>query len=207
MLGSNYDFGIVQRSIEFVFKKISDANQVKAIFFEIYNETLVDLLITSTKPNTNQTESKPITISAINENGKITDKIVKATEINIQSSEHFNEVLQKVNERRSVSSTERNAQSSRSHAVIQIESSTKFGNKLTFSDLNLILVIESLKKNETIPDFQSSKLTRILKPFLKPFLTGKAKTVIITTISQDAQYFSTSKQSLELTQSAGEIRI
>lgn len=129
-VGSKDDFGIVIRSMEFLFNHKPDASQVNAIFFEIYNETLVDLL-----KSPNQSESKPIGISAASQHGQITDVVINATKFDIQSSAQFDEVLRKVHAGRTVSATARNSYSSRSHFVVQIEFVVKFGNKLTFLDL------------------------------------------------------------------------
>lgn len=228
MLGSENDFGIVPRSMEFLFSRMPEGSKIKAKFFEIYNENFIDLL-----EGSDEIESKTIVIGTVSlKNGEKTEKVMNATEIDIQSSEQFNEVLQKVNGRRKVSETVRNSRSSRSHGIVQIEFVAKYNNSLMFLDLagcensndhfeidrqtrqqemtninksvsNFRTVIESLKKKESAPDFRSSKLTRLLKPCL----TKNSKTLIITTISQGEHHISTSRETLELAQSAGKIYI
>lgn len=227
MLGSGTDYGIVPKSIEWLFDHMPDESNFNAEFFEIYNENFIDLLKEIHHP-----EQKPIDIKTTMKNGENTEAVVNATKINIGSFGQFIEVLQMVSRRRKVSETVRNTRSSRSHFVVQIEFMAKLDKKVMFVDLagcensndhletdrqmrqtemsninksvsNFRSVIESLKKNETAPDFRSSKLTRLLKPCL----TKNTKTMIVTTISQNNHHISTSKESLELAQAAGKIRI
>lgn len=231
MIGSEGDFGMIPRSVDFLMNIMPDRYKVKAQFCEIYNEQLTDLLNENSNP-------KP----AIHQTTNVA-KIENLRAIGIASAAQFNKTLIKAIEGRKKSETARNPNSSRSHAVIQIEIEGKFANKenqiihsnLLFLDLAgcenaddhlesgrsvtqtemtninksvIILtsfqtVIESVKKKEKAPDFRSSKLTYLLKSSL----TANTKTAIITTISQETKYLSASKASLAVARSAGQIRI
>lgn len=234
MIGSDADFGVVPRSVEYLLGCLTGHYTFKAKFFEIYNECFIDLLadnsLTNSKSNVNHANA-----------GTQFERDSNLKMIQIESTAQFNETLKKVNENRKVSATARNSSSSRSHAVIQIKVDGKYANEkgekivssVMFLDLagcenvndhldnidrgktqnemkninksvsNFQTVIESLKKKETAPDFRSSKLTYLLKPSL----TTNTKTLMITTISQETKYLSTSKASLAVAQSAGQIKI
>lgn len=226
MLATGADLGVVPKGVEFLLETIH--HKFKANFFEIYNETVIDLLNAST------TESKSNAIC----DGKVTN----LHSIDIASADHFNATLKKIIERRKMSATSRNSGSSRSHAVIQLELKGEYANNMKkqvfesnimFLDLagsenandhlddiesgkrkiemaninkslnNFRTVIESLKKKEPATDFRSSKLTHLLKPCL----TKNTKTLLLTTISQENKHLSSSKASLALAQLAGQIQI
>lgn len=218
MFGSHADFGIIPRSVEFLFANIPNQYKVKASFMEIYNEKFNDLL-------------KNQSIATLNEKLKI----------NIDSYEQFFNVLEKISKLRKQSATSLNPSSSRSHAVIELELNKNLAStadktvasRITFFDIagcesshyvphgyenherqnemayihksinNFRTVIESLKRNEAAPDFRSSKLTYMLKPALT---STKTKTLILTNISQKEEHFHSSKNSLLLAQSACQIK-
>lgn len=237
MIGSEAELGIVPRSLEYLLECIPGHYKFKAKFFEIYKENLIDLL-----NNQTHTNNKPIGIyNTLLSTGVKVERVSNLESIEIQSAVQFNETFKKVNDRRKVTATARNASSSRSHSVIQIEVEGMFANvkgeriesTVMFLDLagcenandhldnntrtttqiemaninksvsNFQIVIESLKNKESAPDFRSSKLTHLLKPYL----TTNTKSLMITTISQEKKHLSTSKASLALTQSAGQIKI
>ena len=213
MIGSGAD-GMIPRSMKYLIECIPGQYQFKAHFFEIYNESLIDLL----KENSH-TDSKRIAIY----DGKVTN----LETVEIKTASQFNEILRNVDSRRKKSETTRNSCSSRSHGVIQIEVKGKFVNNeskrvesnIMFLDLagcenandhlhntnrgttqtemakinksvtNFQTVIESLKNGDLAPDFRSSKLTHLLKPCL----TTNTKTSIITNISQEDKFLSTTQ--------------
>lgn len=224
MIGSDADFGMIPRTVDYLLECIPNYYNFKAEFFEIYNENIIDLL-----NENNNTIGKPIIIyQATLKTGAKVEKVANLQSIEIESAAQFNGILKKVIDRRKNSATARNLTSSRSHAVIQIGIEGKFANangqkiesSLIFFDLagcenandhlnnadrgktqnemvninksvtNFQAIIESLKRKETAPDFRSSKLTHLLKPCL----TTNTKTLMITTISQETKYLSTSKE-------------
>lgn len=230
MEGSSSDLGVLPQSIGYLLGNMSDHQKMKSSFFEIYNETLNDLL-----EGSKQECAKKVEIfSCQTSNGDTIQRAVNLKEVAICDLQEFSENLARANQRRNVSATDRNPNSSRSHAVIQItltendaitsnimfldlagsESSndhmdgTDKNTRLSeMSNINksvtqLRNVIEGLKNNLTAVDFRSSKLTYLLKPSL----TRKCKTLIITTMSQETKYLSSSKTSLALAQSAGQIK-
>lgn len=112
MFGSISDCGVIPRSIEFLFSNMPSQFQVKASVMEIYNETLNDLL------------NEPKTLS----NSKF-EKIV------VESPQQFLNVLEKVKNKRKHSATSRNAFSSRSHAIIQLEVNGRTAEKTITSQI------------------------------------------------------------------------
>lgn len=223
MTGSDSDFGLIQRSIEYLLHAMDGRYKFTATFFEIYNESFIDLFGNNTKPITIQGE-----------------KVTNLQSIEIDSVEQFNTALKESIDRRKKSATSRNTNSSRSHAVLQIELEGLYADQhnkiikssIMFLDLagcekaddhinnaegsqrqtemtninqsvgNVRNVIESLKKGE-VADFRSSKLTHLLKPCL----TQNTKTLLLATISQETKYLSSSKETLRLAKSAGHIQI
>lgn len=115
MTKTESDLGIIPRSIEYLLQAMPGHYEFIANCFEIYNETFIDLLI-----DKKTIQSKPITIC----NGQP----VNVQTFEIDSTEKFNATLKEVIQRRQVSATERNASSSRSHAVFRIELKGKYAN-------------------------------------------------------------------------------
>lgn len=105
-MGSKENPGMVPRGLKYLFDCIPERYEFKANFCEIYNETFIDLL-----------------------KGEKIEKIVNLETIAIESPTQFSEVLQKVNDRRKKTETNRNRGSSRSHCVIQIEVKGTFANE------------------------------------------------------------------------------
>lgn len=230
MEGVNTDLGVVPKSVAFLLEKMDDQHKLKASFFQIYNEKLIDLLKDSKDGN-----EKSIGISAIpSSSGDKFERVYNGVEVEIQSFQQFRDILSEANKRRNVSATERNPTSSRSHGVVQItlEKTRAMLSIITFLDLagsensndhisggeidqrntemkniNTSLlcfrnVIESLQKKQAVADFRSSKLTHLLRPYF----TQKSKSAIITTMSQETKYLFSSKASLEVGQSAAAIK-
>lgn len=225
MTETESDLGIIPRSVEYILQAIPGHYKFFVKCFEIYNETFIDLMNKSIK------QTKSIAIS---------EHVANLQSIEIDSAERFNVTLKEAIERRQKSATSRNASSSRSHAVFQIELQGQYANahaqiiksNIIFLDLagcenatdhfddiesnkrqiemkninlsvsNFRTVIESLKKGD-VADYRSSKLTH----FLKPYLTQNTKTLLLTTISQETKHLSSSKETLLLAQSAGQIQI
>lgn len=229
MEGTISELGVLPQSIGFLLTNMISQHKMNVSFYEIYNETLYDLLKESTD------DCKKIDIfTCQTSNGAKVERVTNLKEVQISNRQEFCEILAKVNQRRKVSATDRNLQSSRSHAVIQISLRTSgtVASNIMFLDLagsenlndhsnsnddnNRVLemrninksvgqlrnVIESLKKKESAVDYRSSKLTYLLKPSL----TRNCKTLIITTISQATKYFTSSKESMALAQSAAQIK-
>lgn len=237
MFGNDADLGLVPRSIDYLLQCMPGYYRFKANFFEIYNENFTDLL-----KDEGHITSKSIAIYKTTlKTGASVEKVANLESIEIVSAEQFIETMKKVHVRRKSCATARNAGSSRSHAIIQIEVEGKYANirgekiesSIMFLDLagcengndhlddtgrgtaqnemtninksvsSFQTVIQSLKNKEPATDFRSSKLTYLLKPCL----TTNTKTLLITTISQEKKYLYTSKASLAVTRTAGQLKI
>eukprot|EP00835_Amoeboradix_gromovi_P003356 NODE_218_length_14160_cov_0.274874.p3 type:complete len:639 gc:universal NODE_218_length_14160_cov_0.274874:2053-3969(+) len=107
--GVKEDPGIIFQSLDYLFAKLptmQKAFQVEISYLEIYNEQLRDLL-------------KPESSLQLRENGSA----VMVANISKHSPQSANDVMQLItigNKRRSQSPTEANANSSRSHAILQV---------------------------------------------------------------------------------------
>lgn len=102
MIGDEKEPGIIPKSIDFLFeegKRATTKFSVKLSIFEIYNETFIDLL---------------------HENGKHNQSDKNLIEIYVKSVDEFLRFLNSAKNRRKTASTMKNAESSRSHAVIKI---------------------------------------------------------------------------------------
>ncbi|KAK4052258.1 Kinesin-like protein kip2 [Microbotryomycetes sp. JL221] len=214
MMGSDVEPGIIPLAIDEVFKFIHQQDidrefSLRVSFLEIYNETIRDLLATTTPTTTKSLE-------VVGEDG-----IVKGLEEKPVSmpSEVLN-LLRQGDVRRRVGATDWNERSSRSHSVfvVTIESMRKDGQGLArVSKLNLIdlagsesatgqderrkegayinkslLTLSTVisKLSEARPNgpiqhipYRDSKLTRLLQPAL----SGKSRIAIVCTISPDEQ--------------------
>lgn len=196
--------------------------QIHCSCYEIYNDTIVDLI-----------DENGSTINC----GTNPGRVKNLKEVHIQSIEQFQKMFSSANANRKVAETNRNSSSSRSHAAIQVRLNRVNGNQnvesnLIFFDLagnenandhsngdskekrsgemsyinkSLITfrtVVDSLASG-TFPDYRSSKLMFMLKPYF----ASNFKTLILTTISQENKYFSASKESLSLAATAIKIKI
>lgn len=231
MYGNVDDPGLIYNTINFLIEKSQNEQfTISSSFFEIYNESLVDLM----RGEDEQREDMVSIRTDGTENHLINLKV-----INIRSMDQFKKASESANNCRKVAATKRNDGSSRSHAIVLIRLSGIFNQKSFESSLMLLdlagaenandhlndydegkraaemskinksllvlrTVIEGLKKNNSsFVDFRSSKLTYLLKPCL----TSNWKTLIITTASQERKYLTISKESLALASSANKIRI
>lgn len=220
--GNNNEPGIIPNAIKFLIENDTNSElQIYCSCYEIYNDTIADLI-----------KGNGSTIDVAINHGCVDN----LKEVQIQSIEHFQNIFASANANRKVAETNRNTSSSRSHAAIQVRLNRVVDNKNVESNLILFdlagnenandhidggskekrseemskinksllafrTVMDSLE-NGTFPDYRSSKLMFMLKPYF----TSKFKTLIITTISQDSKYFSTSKESLSLAAKAIKIK-
>lgn len=237
MYGSGNNLGVVPRSVKYLLEEIKRCDAsivVKASCFEIYNETLVDLLHVGPKRNI-------VTIQTVGE----VQKVVNLKEIDITTRENFDSVLDLASKGRKIGATQRNTDSSRSHVVFQINLSAKSGiaSNIVFVDLagmensndhlapTTIINENNANQQEKIRKLEMSKINQSLSSlrvyveglskksndlayrsskltyFLKPYLTKNTKTALITTVSQDKKYFASSKMSFEFAQMVKQIRI
>lgn len=237
MYGNNTNPGIIPQSLKYLFEEIKKRTEctfeLKTSCFEIYNEIFIDLLCID-----NEFKCNAVTVNKIAN----VERVVNLKKTEIKTEQDFHAVLEIANKNRKTAATHRNADSSRSHAAIQIDllaksakqhiesnillldlagsensndhfnetsnsNNTKKDRKIEMSNINkslsgLRIVVESLISKQPAIDFRSYKLTH----FLKPYLTTNTKTLMITTASQETQYYTASKTSMEFAQSMGKIR-
>jgi len=110
---NNELMGIIPRSMNYIFNKINDMScdiefSVKCSYFQIYNEKIQDLL------DTRKTDL------SIREDKKKGIWVEDATEIYVTSSKEMDEVFSCGSNNRTVSATEMNAGSSRSHSLFVV---------------------------------------------------------------------------------------
>ena len=154
--------GIIPRSLELIFNEIAELKTkgwqytVTVSFVEIYNEILRDLLSVG-KPS-DSTRRIPFGRSDVpeaslsirhSENGDTT--VVGCKEFTVTSIEEVSQLLQTANEARSVGSTLRNANSSRSHSVfrVKLEGYCASKNVLTKGTVNLVDLAGSERLSES----------------------------------------------------------
>lgn len=125
MYGHSTDIGILKRSIRFL---LSASHKISIQMVEIYDRKVFDCL----------DSSKPDVTSG---NGN------KASKIGIESSEHFDSMLEAALLHRTQKSTNQNATSSRSHAITKIFLDGSNGN-LLFADLAGFESIEGKENRE-----------------------------------------------------------
>jgi hypothetical protein len=114
MVGMEHDPGVMVRTMDELFRKVEEYRDRKIIqvaisYLEIYNETIYDLLIEeSTALELREDPEKGIVVAGL-------------TEYKPANTVQVLQLLAKGNMNRSQSPTDANAQSSRSHAVLQIK--------------------------------------------------------------------------------------
>lgn len=197
MTGSENDNGIIQRSIDLIFSEFERyasvwKNSLTFSVFEVYNDDIYDLSAGSSKPK----------ITSIN-------KIGNLVKVSASNKRDFIRLWSKAMQNRSTAATIGNVCSSRSHAITQLhiegkhidqntdrmatislvdlagsESAKTTENMNETKAINsslsaLIGVVSNLKKKLPVVDFNQNILTKILKPAL----TGKSKTLLITNLS------------------------
>ncbi|CAB4314408.1 unnamed protein product [Prunus armeniaca] len=199
MVGTQDDPGLMVLSLHTIFDlikrdKSSDEFEVTCSYLEVYNEVIYDLL---------EKSSGHLELREDPEQGVI---VAGLRCIKVQSADKILELLNLGNSRRKTESTEANATSSRSHAVLEIKVKRKQKNKyrnqwrpklrdganINRSLLALANCINALgkqqKKGLAYVPYRNSKLTRILKDGL----SGNSQTVMVATVSPvDSQYHHT----------------
>lgn len=234
MFGKTSDPGIVPRGIEFLIHQ--EKFSLCCSFFEIYNETFIDLLREESEQKQNPVEIHLKNIGS----GKSAERVSNLKEVQIQSIEQFQEAFKSANERRATAETLRNQDSSRSHAVIQISLKGLSCEKNKQIESNIILldfagcensndhlvdnngskrsaemsnINKSINRFETVLDGLGKKQAFVdfrsskLTHLLKPCLSTNTKTLIITTAAQELKYISASKAALKVASSANRIKM
>ncbi|KAI5172573.1 hypothetical protein NEFER03_1648 [Nematocida sp. LUAm3] len=211
------DPGIIPRAMALLFKK-REKETLSVSFIQLYNECVYDLLGSSEEQLQIRELSSGLTY------------IKDAKEIEVETEEDAMSLFIKGDQRRKISSTKMNRESSRSHALFKItvkkEGNTswatfvdlagserskqtlskgvtlKEGAYINKSLLALTTVISKLSiKHAHIP-FRDAKLTRILQPSLT-----EGSTILISTISPLSQYIEESLSTLLLATRAKNIEI
>lgn len=213
MEGCDSDPGVIINSIDYLINLQNGSLEIKCSIAEIYIEKFTDLL----KGESDGSEGSEW--------------------VCIKSLDDFMQAFASAKKRRKVAATQRNGDSSRSHAIVQFNLKGKRNDKIFESNLLIIdlagaenandhlstgdtatrskemnsinqslssfgAVLQKLKNNE-FADCRSSLLTK----FLKPSLTCNTKTLLLTTVSQENKYFSSSKHSLCQAETAKGIKI
>eukprot|EP01127_Copromyxa_protea_P006863 TRINITY_DN1680_c0_g1_i2.p1 TRINITY_DN1680_c0_g1~~TRINITY_DN1680_c0_g1_i2.p1 ORF type:complete len:610 (-),score=81.44 TRINITY_DN1680_c0_g1_i2:22-1851(-) len=200
MVGNLQSPGLMRLTLDKLFQTMQDDGidfDVQISYIEVYNEKVRDLL----------------------NNNSILDMSMYALSRSVESTSEAMNVLEEGNKIRAQSATEMNAQSSRSHAILQIQVKTSYEGEtrtatLTLADLagsegisenhkesasintSLLVfrrVVVACSSNEK-PPFRDSKLTKILKESF----VGNCKTIIIANVSPSDDSFSHTKNTLEL---------
>ncbi|OLY79629.1 Kinesin-like protein 5 [Smittium mucronatum] len=114
--GTNEDPGIIYLTMKELFKKMELESETKEIestvsYLEVYNETIIDL-ISSNKANSNGLSLREDNVMGVTVAGLSEHKPKNVDEVM--------DLVNKGNQNRTMSPTEANAASSRSHAVLQI---------------------------------------------------------------------------------------
>ncbi|PWZ00726.1 kinesin-domain-containing protein [Testicularia cyperi] len=149
--GTPQDPGLIFLTLKELYDRIADARDesevhVRLSYLEIYNETIRDLLSAEPTP--------PGAGLALREDANNKISVVGITELTPQSPESVLEYIQEGNSRRTMSPTEANAVSSRSHAVLQINVTQKprtasMTEETTSASLNIIDLAGSERASAT----------------------------------------------------------
>jgi len=146
------DFGIIQMAAVDLFQTISSsAGQreyvVKAQYFEIYNEQIRDLLVTTTNASSKQTSGgsprerdTPVELPVLSaREDPITRSVyVNAYEKEVSGVEDVVRLLQQGNRNRACAATNLNALSSRSHAIFRLLLESRGQGAMRSSVLNMV---------------------------------------------------------------------
>lgn len=122
-LGTEENPGIIFRTIQDLFQNHS--TELTISFLEVYNETIKDLLTPSSKTLDLREDENKVAISGL-------------THHTPRDYAHIMEMLIKGNDNRTKASTEANAVSSRSHAVVQIHVKQRNEDVNCFATLSII---------------------------------------------------------------------
>ncbi len=149
--GTPQDPGLIFLTMKELYNRIQDARDdsdvhIRLSYLEIYNETIRDLLSAEPTP--------PGSGLALREDANNRISVVGITELVPESPESVLEYIQEGNLRRTMSPTEANAVSSRSHAVLQINVTQKprtasMTEQTTSASLNIIDLAGSERASAT----------------------------------------------------------
>eukprot|EP00762_Andalucia_godoyi_P007200 ANDGO_08113.mRNA.1 Kinesin-like protein KIN-5C len=221
MHGSASEAGVIPRAVHDVFANLKPKQRVLVSYLEIYQEKVYDLLV---EQNVAIVSSSSIVVGMsekerdkrpelpLRDDGSGNVVVADLTHKSLQFKEEFAMLFEKAQKFRKVAGTKCNAQSSRSHAVLELqvvpsggkvvlvdlagcEDNRKTGNvgirlaessAINISLFTLGKVIHSLQEPEKtmrIP-YRDSKLTRLLQDSLG----GTAQTLMIATLSPSPLY-------------------
>ncbi|KAJ1428995.1 P-loop containing nucleoside triphosphate hydrolase protein, partial [Ochromonadaceae sp. CCMP2298] len=172
-IGGNHDWGILPRASEFLLGYLNEKSKeggltydVKASFLQIYNENLYDLLRDSGPMIEDKLLEKEKDSMKIREVPKQKSKRAGVAEVwvsglseyRVQTSEDILRILAVGTNNRMTRSTDFNATSSRSHALLQIETHSDSGQTvINRSKLNLVDLAGSEKIPYVKSQFNTSK--------------------------------------------------
>ncbi|EFO63316.1 Kinesin-14 [Giardia lamblia P15] len=220
------DKGIMPRAVEQIFLFANETARDKwsyeltASFFEIYNDTVQDLLVQKSGGNMGK---KCQIMRDANGNAYVDNLFRK----NVASPEELNWLLCQAFDNRAVGSTDMNARSSRSHAIFQLDinASNEEHNQQLHGQLNLIdlagsenveksgakeerlaeaiainksltalssVICSLVTKTPHVP-YRDSKLTSILQPSL----SGDSKTMVVVTLAPEENNYQEAVSSLK----------
>lgn len=220
------DKGIMPRAVEQIFLFANETARDKwsykltASFFEIYNDTVQDLLVQKTSGNM----GKKCQIMRDANGNAYVDNLFKK---DVASPEELNWLLCQAFDNRAVGSTDMNARSSRSHAIFQLDisASNDEHNQQLQGQLNLIdlagsenveksgakeerlaeaiainksltalssVICSLVTKTPHVP-YRDSKLTSILQSSL----SGDSKTMVVVTLSPEESNYQEAVSSLK----------
>ena len=214
--GSNINSGLAYLSIKDCFRIIPSNAVIKLSLLEIYNETIIDLLVT---------RSKSLMIVEDPVKGVVVPEL---SEFVIKKIEDANELIQKGNKNRARAATFANEFSTRSHGILQLTIEKNNGKEVLLSKLciidlagseraastenkgmrmkeganinrsllalgNCINILSDFRKKGAYVPFRDSKLTRLLKESLG----GNSKTVMIACISPLQSAYEDTSQTLK----------
>lgn len=225
MRGEDHDPGFVRLAIDEIFEKISTDSSSKeyklnASYLEIYNEKIIDLLLTGQPGGTDL---------KIRDDPEFGTKIVGMLTPAVLSKEHLLQLIRTGDAKRKTSATDYNARSSRSHSILQLRLHTidiatntelrctlslcdlagseratssaerrKEGAFINKSLLALSTVINKLSMVSTASyntgmehiPYRDSKLTRLLQPAL----SGSSLILILCTIHLGSSQLTVNQQ-------------
>ncbi|TCD65385.1 hypothetical protein EIP91_002749 [Steccherinum ochraceum] len=128
MQGSKAQPGIIPRAVEALFARKTANTQVVVSYTEIYKDEVYDLLVERI-----QAAKLPV---RENQQGEVF--VANKEIVPIESVEEFNALYSEATKRRSVAATNLNRASSRSHAILTLETKTEADGKLIHGKLNLV---------------------------------------------------------------------
>ncbi|XP_078179945.1 P-loop containing nucleoside triphosphate hydrolases superfamily protein isoform X2 [Carex rostrata] len=146
MVGTSKDPGLMVLSLNTIFDlikrdKSSDAFEVSCSYLEVYNEVIYDLL---------EKSSGHLELREDPQHGIV---VAGLRRIKVHSADRILELLNLGNSRRKTESTEANATSSRSHAVLEItvkrKQKNQYGNQILRGKLALVDLAGSERASET----------------------------------------------------------